>query len=329
MTDAGRIAARDLVVEFRGRREGTVRAVDVVDLDVEPGEVFCIAGESGCGKTTLGRAILGLVRPTSGSVTIGGIDPSEARGRDLKALRRNAQMIFQDPMGSLNPRHTIYEIVAEPIRIHGVPGDERALVAEALSHVGLRPAERFFLSYPHELSGGQRQRVVVAAALVLQPKILIADEPVSMLDASVRGEILRLLVDLKRELDMTLVVITHDLGVAWSMATRVGVMYLGRMVEAGTVDRVLLDPAHPYTRALVEVAPEIGVRRRQQVLLGEPPDAGVIPSGCRFHPRCPRLKAGLPAAVEVRCREEDLTMVEIEPAHSVACHPAISRIQHR
>jgi peptide/nickel transport system ATP-binding protein len=320
MDAAGRISASHLRVEFHGRRGRTVKAVDDLSLEVRAGETFCIAGESGCGKTTLGRTLLGLVPRDAGDLEVNGSDPSKLRGRALRDFRRRVQVVFQDPMGSLNPRQTVYEVVAEGIRIHGLPGDETAQVAQALSKVGLRPPERFFLAYPHELSGGQRQRVVIASALALGPKVLIADEPVSMLDASVRGEILRLLVDLKTALGMTLVLITHDLGVAWALADRVAIMYLGRIVEVGTAEQVLMEPAHPYTRALLEVAPEVGVRRSLPVLTGEPPDPAHVPPGCRFHPRCPLFQGGLDPVTSRLCTSEDPPLLLAPGGQSAACH---------
>ena len=321
----GRVVAEHLRVHFSGRRSKTVKAVDDVSLDIKSGETFCIAGESGCGKTSLGRALLGLVPRTEGVLTVNGLDPAKLSGKALRDFRRRVQVIFQDPMGSLNPRQTVYEVVAEGIRIHGLEGDETSLVADALSKVGLRPPERFFLAYPHELSGGQRQRVVIASALALGPKVLIADEPVSMLDASVRGEILRLLVDLKESLGMTLIMITHDLAVAWSLADRVGVMYLGRIVEVGATEDVLTRPSHPYTRALLEVAPEVGMRRVQPVLTGEPPDPSQVPPGCRFHPRCPLYKSGLDPAIASMCTGQDPPLMLAPSGQHAACHATAGR----
>jgi peptide/nickel transport system ATP-binding protein len=326
---AGALEVRDLEVRFAsqrlfGRSEGEVRAVDGVSFNVEPGEVFCIAGESGCGKTTLGRALLGLVRPSSGSVTISGLDPARLRGEELRKFRRQVQVVFQDPMGSLNPRQSVYEAVAEGVRIHGLEGDESEIVARALARAGLRPPERFFLDYPHELSGGQRQRVVIAAAIALGPRVLVGDEPVSMLDASVRGEILKLLVELKDEIGMTLVLITHDLAFAWAIADRVAIMYLGKIVEVGPVEKVLIDPLHPYTKSLLAVTPEVGRRRTHEVLSGEPPDPAHIPPGCRFHPRCPVLRSGEAGAEETRCLGEVPALEVLAPDHRVACHVAAS-----
>jgi oligopeptide/dipeptide ABC transporter ATP-binding protein len=324
---AGTLEVRDLEVRFTsprlfGRSGGEVRAVDGVSFDVEPGEVFCIAGESGCGKTTLGRALLGLVRPHSGSVSISGLDPARLRGEELRKFRRRVQVVFQDPMGSLNPRQSVYEAVAEGVRIHGLEGDEGEIVARALSRAGLRPPERFFLDYPHELSGGQRQRVVIAAAIALEPQVLIGDEPVSMLDASVRGEMLKLLVELKDEIGMTLVLITHDLAFAWAIADRVAIMYLGKIVEVGPVQKVLTEPLHPYTKSLLAVTPEVASRRTQKVLTGEPPDPANIPPGCRFHPRCPVLRSGEASSQESRCLGEVPALEELSPDHRAACHVA-------
>ncbi|MFE6458742.1 ABC transporter ATP-binding protein [Streptomyces cinereoruber] len=312
------LSARDLRVVFPGRRGAPpARAVDGVDLDVGAGEIVALVGESGCGKTTLARSLLGLVRPTSGTVAFDGRPLAYSSGA-LKSYRKRAQLVLQDPSGSLNPRHTVYDAVAEGLRIHGYAGDERAAVAEALARAGLRPPERFFLRYPHELSGGQRQRVVIAGALVLEPELIVADEPVASLDASVRGEILALLLRLRDELGLSALVVTHDLGLAWNIADRVAVMYLGRVVETGPVESVLTNPRHPYTRALLSVLPES--EGAPVVLTGEPPDPSRIPSGCRFHARCQVLASGAAEAVADRCRGEDLPVLPGGGAGAVACH---------
>ena len=306
------LEATDLSVEFssRGRR---ARAVDGVNLSIGDGEIVALVGESGCGKTTLARTLLGLERPTSGQISYAGT-PLSYRSRALKTYRRQVQLVLQDPMGSLNPRQTVYEAVAEGPRIHGLP-DEEKVVADALSRAGLRPPERFFLRYPHELSGGQRQRVVIAGALALNPKVLIADEPVASLDASVRGEILALLLRLRDDLGLSALVVTHDLGLAWNIADRVAVMYLGRIVESGPTEEVLRSPQHPYTQALLSVLPESPERI---VLTGEPPDPTRIPTGCRFHPRCQVVAAGNPIAPT--CRTTLLPVLPATPDPQTACH---------
>ncbi|GAB2958643.1 nickel ABC transporter ATP-binding protein NikE [Saccharothrix stipae] len=233
---------------------GATTAVAGVDLEVRAGEIVALVGQSGSGKTTLARTLLGLRRPTAGRVLFDGAEIPRSASR-LRAYRRQVQLVLQDPTSALNPRHSVYESVAEGLRIHRVPGDEAERVAEALSQAELRPPELFFPSLPHELSGGQRQRVVIAGALALGPRLLIADEPVASLDASVRGEILALLLRLRRELGLGALVITHDLGLAWTIADRVAVMYRGELVEQGTVEQVLLSPRHAYTRTLLAAVP--------------------------------------------------------------------------
>lgn len=330
------LEARDLHVGFGGRRrrgEPPIRAVDGVELAVGRGEIVALAGESGCGKTTLARTLLGLERPWRGEVRYDG-QPLTYTGRGLKAYRRHVQLVLQDPTGALNPRRTVYEAVAEGLRIHRLhehsggtaphasgrgmlAGDERERVARALSLAGLRPAERFFSRYPHELSGGQRQRVVIAGALVLEPSVIVADEPVSSLDASVRGEILALLLSLRDDLGLSVLVVTHDLGLAWNIADRLAVMYLGRIVEAGPTEEVLGEPRHPYTSALLSVLPG----REPVILQGEAPDPSRVPYGCRFHPRCPALANGTAARAGVAgaCTSQLLPILPVTPAHTAAC----------
>ena len=319
------LEVKGVKVTYPSRRRGglSAKAVDGVDLTVERGEVVALVGESGCGKTTLARAVLGLQPLNDGSISFdGSLLPTSKAG--LRAYRRKAQLVFQDPTGSINPRQSIYEIVAEGLRIHRERVDEVARVSAALSESGLRPPEQFFARFPHELSGGQRQRVVIAGAMVLQPSLLVADEPVSSLDASVRGEILQLLLGLSRERGMTILVVTHDLGLAWNIADRVAVMYLGRIVEVGTTEQILASPQHPYTRALLSVVPEHD-RVEQQILTGEAPDPTNIPVGCRFHPRCPLYQSGEAERLGIldACATVDPVLT-----NGVACH-ATNRPERR
>jgi peptide/nickel transport system ATP-binding protein len=314
------LEVRGLEVRFAQRQGAVARAVDGVDLEVRPGEVLALVGESGCGKTTLARTILGLERPAAGEVRFEG-EPLSYDAGALRRYRRRVQLVFQDPSGALNPRQTIYEAVAEGLRVQKLPGSEEARVVDALARSGLRPPERFLPLYPYEISGGQRQRVVIAGAMVLEPSLLVADEPVSSLDASVRGEILALMLQLVRDAGIAILVVTHDLGLAWNIADRIAVMYLGRIVEEGPTEDLLSDPRHPYTRALLSVVPEIE-QMEQQLLAGEAPDPTRIPPGCRFHPRCPLVASGEAArlGIEERCREEDLALHQVAPAHVAACH---------
>lgn len=258
------LSATDLHVVFRplqGREE--VRAVDGVTLDVREREILALVGASGSGKTTLSRTLLGLEKPTSGEVTSLG-QPLPRGGRRLRAYRRRTQLVMQDPAAALNPKQSVYESVAEGVRLHRLVAEHNGrgesvtevdLVTHALNNAGLQPAEEFFLSYPHELSGGQRQRVLIAGALAVEPDVVIADEPVASLDASIRGQILSLLLTLRNEFGLSLMVVTHDLGLAWNIADRVAVMEEGKLVEVGTTDDVLLHPQHPYTRELLDALP--------------------------------------------------------------------------
>jgi peptide/nickel transport system ATP-binding protein len=314
------VETRGLHVRFPARSGDVARAVDGVDLVVRKGEVLALVGESGCGKTTLARTIMGLERPAEGEIVYQG-EPLRYDAGFLRTYRGQVQMVFQDPMGSLNPRQTVYEAVAEGLRIQKVPGDEGTRVSDALSRAGLRPPERFHELYPYELSGGQRQRVVIAGAMVLNPSLLVADEPVSSLDASVRGEILALMLDLVRDAGVTILVVTHDLGLAWNIADRIAVMYLGRIVEEGPAEELLAHPRHPYTRALLSVVPEVE-EMEQLILQGEAPDPTRVPTGCRFHPRCPLVASGEAArlGIEERCRGEDLALRDVAPEHRAACH---------
>ena len=277
----------DISVEFSAR--GSVaRALDGVSLEWRRGEILGVVGESGCGKSTLARTMLGLQPMRSGRVAL---DGRVVNGKgSMRELRRRVQMIFQDPYQTLNPRQRVRTIVAEPLLVQGVDGSEHEpRVTRALEDVGLDPA-RYSERYPHQLSGGERQRVAIAAALVLEPEGLVCDEPVSMLDASVRAQILAVLIALRRARALGLVFITHDLSLAWSLCDRIAVMYLGRVVEQGAAAEVIERPQHPYTRALVAAipVPEAAGGGRRELLRGEIPDPTDVPSGCRFHPRCPR-----------------------------------------
>jgi peptide/nickel transport system ATP-binding protein len=276
-----------------------------------------LVGESGSGKTTTGLCTLGLVEPTEGEIRLQGESVTElALGRSRKALRRRAQLIFQDPYESLNPRQTVLQAVSEPLRVHRLgKGDQErvAMVTAALDDAGLKPPSDFFYRYPQQLSGGQRQRVVIASALVLNPLYLVADEPVSMLDVSIRAEILNLLLRLRDDHDITMVYITHDLASAAYLADRVAVMYLGTIVEIGPAAEVLSNPQHPYTRSLMSVIPVPNPRRRRKrmVLEGETPDPIDLPSGCRFHPRCPE-------AFNL-CPKVEPKLADVGTGHQAAC----------
>jgi oligopeptide/dipeptide ABC transporter ATP-binding protein len=283
---------------------------------VSGGEVLAIVGESGCGKTTTANMLLGLLPATEGRVLLAGSEVGTMSRRELSRLRRNIQMIFQDPYESLNPRMRIAEIVAEPLKVHGeagTPAEEAQRVHDALSQAGMTPPEAYLGRYPFELSGGQRQRVAIAAALTLRPRVLVADEPVSMLDVSIRAEILNLLRSLADDHGIAVVMITHDLSTVAAFADRVAVMYLGRIVELGPTAQVLADPQHPYTRALLSVVPvpDPAARRIPQILSGETPDPSRMPSGCRFHPRCP-------VAFD-RCKSVDPPLFDVGVEHQAAC----------
>jgi len=327
-TGAPVLAVRDLVTRYEIRRGvlGTLRrepqqavhAVEGVSLSLGAGEMLALVGESGCGKTTVAQSIVRLVDPVSGTIELDGRDLTGLSQRTLRPIRRSIQMIYQDPYESLDPRLRVRQALEEPLVIHHVGGNraERTqLISDALARVELTPPSMFLERFPHELSGGQRQRVAIAASLVLDPKVLVADEPVSMLDVSVRAGVLRLLDRLRRTGNLSVLMITHDLSTAAHFADRIAVMYLGRIVEEGPAKQVVRDPQHPYTKALLSVVPKRDPRERSdlQILTGEPPNPVTPPPGCRFHPRCP-------VALD-RCREEDPALRDVPGAddHRAAC----------
>jgi peptide/nickel transport system ATP-binding protein len=281
------------VDRLRGREAGSVRAVDGVSFDLRRGEVLGLVGESGSGKTTLGRTLLGLAPASGGSIRLEGREIAGLGEGDMRPLRRRMQIVFQDPHASLNPAMTIGTSVGDPLRFHGLTGDateREGMVTQALERVGLSPASQFEGKYPTDLSGGQKQRAVLARAIILGPEVLIADEPVSMLDMSVRAKILELMIALKDDLGLTYVYITHDLATAKFFCDRIAIMYLGRIVELGPAEQIYDDPKHPYTQSLLRAIPEPDPARSvpRDLPRGEIPDAVSPPLGCRFHPRCPR-----------------------------------------
>ena len=297
------------------RQSRNLHAVDGVSFTLHRSEVIALVGESGCGKSTLALLLMGLEDPTEGTVTYEGRDITHLNDSQRKDLRRKIQMVFQDPYESLNPTQTSEEIITEPLIVHGMArsANREERVKKAMEDAGLKPADVYLKRYPHELSGGQRQRVVIAAALVLEPEIILADEPVSMLDVSIRAEIINLLAELRITRQIAVIFITHDLGSVGFFADRVAVMYLGRIVEIGTMLEVLEKPQHPYTKALLSVipVPNPRLRRERIVLQGETPNPIDVPTGCRFHPRCPVAFAA--------CKASDPPLAILSKTHQAAC----------
>jgi peptide/nickel transport system ATP-binding protein len=310
------LRVEDLVVEFPVGRTGLkVNAVSGISFDVLKGETLGIVGESGCGKSTTGRAIMQLPSPTSGSIVFGGTELTSLTGEAMREARTKIQMIFQDPISSLNPRRNVRDIVLEPLTIwnRGTKAEQLAAVDKILEHVGIDP-QRAAESKPHQFSGGQCQRISIARSLVLNPQMIICDEPVSALDVSVQAQVVNLLEDLKKEFGLTLVFIAHDLAVVKNISDRIAVMYLGKICEVSSSDDLYRNPAHPYTDVLLSSipVPDPTVSVKKISVEGEPPSPVSPPAGCRFNPRCPYASD--------RCRSEEPTLREIEPGHFVACH---------
>lgn len=323
------IEIKDLEVTFKVRNKkmksvnktGLLRAIDKVTLNIRKGETLAVVGESGCGKTTLGKAILNIVKPASGEISFEGKDLAALSRNEMQLMRDQMQLIFQDPYESLNPRQNIRQTLTEPLTIHrkGLNETEKSgLIHHYLEAVGLHSVENVLERYPHHLSGGQRQRLAIAAAMILEPVFVVADEPVSMLDVSVRAEILKLMLDLQKNKNLTYLFITHDLSLAWMIADRIAVFYLGKMVEIGPAQEVVHHCRHPYSKALVSVIPTVEDQAGgRYVLLGETPSPMLIPEGCRFHTRCWLYQnKGCPEI----CRTVQPDLIEVGNDHLVSCH---------
>ncbi len=308
---------RSFVEALIGKKQKYVKAVDGVSFEIGEGEVLGLVGESGSGKTTTGRLVLRLIEPTSGKVLIDEKEIFSLPYEDMRKLRKDIQIIFQDPMAALNPYMRIGEAIRHPLQVHNIgstKSEQKRMVMEMLERVNLTPPDEFYKRYPRELSGGQRQRVVIARALITRPKFVVADEAVAMLDVSIRSQLLKLLVDLKKEFNLTMLFITHDLATTKYICDKIAVMYLGKIVEIGTFEQIYRNPLHPYTKALISSVPEPDPRSKKERMIpqGEVPNPINPPSGCRFHTRCP-------FAME-KCSEIEPEMVEVEKDHFVACH---------
>jgi len=299
------------------RKELFVHAVEDISFNISEREIFGLAGESGSGKTTTGRGLLRLIEPTAGKIMFKGHDITHLNDKELKPLRRKMQMIFQDPYESLNPRMLISDIIAEPLRVQGIGSEDEVQerVAKVLTDVQLVPPEEFTFRFPHELSGGQRQRISIARAFVLNPEFIVADEPVSMLDVSIRAEILNLMLELVNKYNVSFLYITHDLALTRQICNRVAIMYLGIIMEMGPIDKVIEESLHPYTKALISAVPvpDPTSKRIQVVIKGEIPSPINPPSGCRFHTRCPSVIGDI-------CRKKEPPLVDMGGGHCVACH---------
>jgi peptide/nickel transport system ATP-binding protein len=307
---------KSFLEQLLARKMKYVKAVDGLTFAIKKGEIFTLAGESGCGKTTTGRLVVRLLKPTSGKIRFKDEDITELKGENLRLLRRKMQIIFQDPYASLNPRMKLGKAVGHPLEIHGLAkGEERErTVSDVLNKVGLTPPKQFLNLYPHQLSGGQRQRAALARSIILQPEFIVADEPVSMIDVSLRTTIIDLMLNFRKELGLTYLFITHDLAVAKYISDRIGIMYLGKIIELANKQSLFSNPTHPYTQALLSAIPVPDPKRKRKTveLPGEVPSAINIPQGCRFNPRC--------SAKKDTCTIKEPELTEIEKDHFVACY---------